>query len=291
MDLPAPTPEDIAITLGIIQGKSAFLTKPHKTEEDRVVDIRACIYRLQVSSSKEKQEIIFSEFCAKYLPTMMSRWVEGKMLPGEPPDFSALVNGYLWVLLSAYKLPIFAKYLRSAKPIAAPGKSFVSLLAQRITRFGILNEHIPLETPLQDGIKKYILEPTFWAVCLLRKGWTLSPRRFEPGKILGMPEDIVVELLPQLETWQNQRGYKALADESRRLIFLLTNVDRLYVGSIWRGWKGSTDCALPGCEETINLKACAKCLAVYYCCPEHQRAHWNSKEVPAHKPMCFKTEY
>jgi hypothetical protein len=46
-----------------------------------------------------------------------------------------------------------------------------------------------------------------------------------------------------------------------------------------------TTCAFPGCEVTSTalcpLRKCGRCLAVYYCGPQHQRDHWLS-----HKAGC-----
>ncbi|TFK74079.1 hypothetical protein BDN72DRAFT_893522 [Pluteus cervinus] len=261
MDSPGPTAEDIAITLGIIPGTSVFLSKPHETEGERLADIRACvpIWHLQArsSSSYEKKISVLSEFCAKYLPTVMNRWVVGIILP-TPGDgiqaYHGLVNGYFWVLYSARHLAYLEKYLGSKKPIAAPGKKFVSLLAQRIIRFGTANRHIP--------IRADVLEPVHWALELLKTGMmSLSSMRLEPGKTLGMPGDVVAELLPYLYTWQNQRTYEPLANESRVLYYLFTNgIERydLLVRELKQVEKSLNICGLPGCEETKNLKTCAR---------------------------------
>ncbi|KAJ7157586.1 hypothetical protein C8R43DRAFT_997028 [Mycena crocata] len=45
----------------------------------------------------------------------------------------------------------------------------------------------------------------------------------------------------------------------------------------------STDCGLSRKRE---LRECAKCHTIRYCCPEHQRAHWKE-----HKPTCFTPAY
>ncbi|XP_052770192.1 egl nine homolog 1-like isoform X2 [Mya arenaria] len=37
------------------------------------------------------------------------------------------------------------------------------------------------------------------------------------------------------------------------------------------------------CNETVNVKLCAKCRSVFYCCREHQKQHW-----PFHKEICKK---
>jgi len=39
------------------------------------------------------------------------------------------------------------------------------------------------------------------------------------------------------------------------------------------------------CGRSFGLKACARCKAVHYCCPAHQKADWK-----AHKKVCHQKE-
>ncbi|KAJ6459467.1 hypothetical protein C8R47DRAFT_139973 [Mycena vitilis] len=45
----------------------------------------------------------------------------------------------------------------------------------------------------------------------------------------------------------------------------------------------STDCTA---SNKRQLRECARCHTVRYCCPEHQREHWKE-----HKPTCFPPAY
>ncbi|TFK74018.1 hypothetical protein BDN72DRAFT_120932 [Pluteus cervinus] len=279
MDSPFPTPEDLAIVLGLIRGNSVFCsttgTKTAPTEHVRILsDVKACLTQWATALSIPEEDTLLSKFCASYFPELINHWVKHTMLPSSegsaPPEYCSLMNGYLWVLSTTYHLPYFTKYFRSTKALAAPGKDFASLLAHKIIAFGMLNRHIPIESPLGDGVEEYVLDPAFWALNILQKVLIVSPKQGKNQRMLDLPPDLVIGLLPHLLHWKMQRGYEPLANASEKLYRYLTD-EYSYRGHLRRKrkvWKGSTKCALPGCEEINNLKACARCLTVYYVsCP------------------------
>ncbi|TFK66550.1 hypothetical protein BDN72DRAFT_844240 [Pluteus cervinus] len=294
MDFPVPIAEDLAIALGIAQGESAFILKPHVVENDRITNVNAFVSRL-AHLPKPEQDAILSEFSAKYLPAMMDRWATD-LLPttGFPREYFVLVNGYFWAVRIIYRLPYFGKFLMSKEPIAAPGKHFVTSLGARLTLFGLFHLPLPTEPPLQEGIEDFYLHPVFLAVTMLATILCMSSKRIERGKRVDISNEVLNSLLSLLDAWRNQRGHQDLADASNQLHWLLSSRSddtRQCSRAMRKFYDNSSQCGLPGCEETENLKACARCLTVYYCCPEHQRAHWNSKESPPHKPVCFQTAY
>ncbi|TFK67390.1 hypothetical protein BDN72DRAFT_899013 [Pluteus cervinus] len=258
MDFPVPTPEDLAITLGIAQGESEFVPTPHVIEDNRVDDVKAFMSRLTVLPQVE-QDAILSEFSARYLPTMMDRWTTD-LLPttGLPREHFVLVNGYFGALLLVYRLPYFGKFLRSEKPIARPGRTFARSLAARVTLFGLLHRHLSMEPPLEEGIEDVYLHPTYLAVTMLTTACCVSSNRIEK---VGISDKMLKTLLSLLDAWKSQRGHKRLADASRQLHNMLSNHD----DAMRRGCRtarkihnGSGRCGLPGCVETENLKACAR---------------------------------
>jgi hypothetical protein len=120
----------------------------------------------------------------------------------------------------------------------------------------VLQSYLLYKPPRETDAKPIVLQLAEWAICC-------GDTNQEKGLMKAL------------------RGYISVAPEIRNALRCLPPPPD-------RGMKGRY-CALPDCpiEERMqlhnNLKKCSQCMAVYYCCREHQVEHW-----PAHKSWCRK---
>ncbi|KAJ7675435.1 hypothetical protein B0H17DRAFT_1207624 [Mycena rosella] len=90
--------------------------------------------------TQDQQDIIWSKFCALYLPATIDRLLDlpvptdamGEIEQAMVADFSSN-NPWHEMLVRIQHIPYFAKYLRSSSLIAAAGKRLPQILADRLT--------------------------------------------------------------------------------------------------------------------------------------------------------------
>ncbi|TFK63241.1 hypothetical protein BDN72DRAFT_331808 [Pluteus cervinus] len=295
--LPPPTSEDLAIIFGFAEGKSPYVPKPRllKDETERMDCIANCIAYYKEIGRGNEREITYAKFCARYLPAVMDRFLDAPILglsgPFQP-ELYELVNTSLFIMLVTYHIPYFTKYIRSQKPVAARGKVFTQVLAERIARFGaFMDLRKELNPPdVEDEIEVFT-DLLVEALVLFSIFVKFFAKYQEPIKT-----ETRNDLSRYLIKWR-QRGWDtSLQRESNRVFADLQGMSKEladYVEAGRKQLKARDKCAYPGCEIRDNLRACVKCSIVAYCSTAHQKAHWDAKDpdIPAHKPTCFETEY
>ncbi|TFK63222.1 hypothetical protein BDN72DRAFT_331064 [Pluteus cervinus] len=288
LHLSTPTPDDLAIILGLIPGPSIFVTEKWTNESERMDCLMSCMDRIS-DISRYKAASIFCEFGAKYLPLVVDRFIDGTFDLYPPtsmllPMFK-LHNPYSYMLYRLCGRPYYAKYIRSKHPTAARGKFLVGVLAERLTAAVKLCGPEMLRQATRH--RPSFHEPLTRMLRLLLSTLIIHPRtRYQ------VPDDDVDHLLEFFEACERTR-VEPLGQVSDRLgVSLLGLPNFLQVApGLRRDVQGRDKCGMQGCDNTLDLKACARCQTIYYCCREHQKANWDSKDSFAHKTLCFPTVY
>ncbi|KAJ6589004.1 hypothetical protein B0H19DRAFT_227597 [Mycena capillaripes] len=122
------TDDDFAVLLGLKRSIYPDRNLSEGQELERYDRLKLYIRRNQ-QGTEEQQDVVWSPFCALYLPATVNRLLD---LPtptdATTPDEQQLVldfptsNPWHEILVCIQHIPYLAKYLRSTTPIAAPGK-------------------------------------------------------------------------------------------------------------------------------------------------------------------------
>ncbi|TFK71876.1 hypothetical protein BDN72DRAFT_400762 [Pluteus cervinus] len=275
-----PTCEDIAIILSLREGSSRFIKRKWAHEGERDDDLAKLLDRF---SNRPEGIATLDEFGSKYLPAVVDRFIEAKFelpLPPTPPP-GAFHNGYFSILsrLSHPPLNYFAKYLRSKHPIASPGKKLGRVIAERLAEITQLHPDMTLAPSYAQSLFRILDVLAF--ILLIFEG--------DQEPITVDVKMTLLVLVEDCKVSQNERLRTVSASLSNLLTtsFKHSPERRKWVMTT----RGQNRCGLPTCNITTGLKACARCLTVCYCSPEHQRAHWRSKISLPHKACCFSTVY
>ncbi|KAJ7280249.1 hypothetical protein C8J57DRAFT_950589, partial [Mycena rebaudengoi] len=81
--------------------------------------------------SQMQQDIVWSRFCALYLPATVGRLLTD--LPKELASDLSVNNPWHEMLVAVQHTPYFSKYLRTSSPIAASRKKLPRVLVERLT--------------------------------------------------------------------------------------------------------------------------------------------------------------
>jgi len=248
--------------------------------------------------SQPQQDIVWSRFCALYLPDMVSHYLDPPPLKDhdhtdqEFATYYPLYNAYLEMMVQIQHIPYFVKYLRSNTPLAIPGKRLPSVLAQRL-----LDLAPYLDLRMRTGPAPQFFEGTTVAcIQVLSTLLTIFVKVPDQNDVVG--EEVRQGLLLWLPNW----GHSTTSSDELKEMCMTTwfqlspAVDmKREFKSMRRTLKNLDQCALPICSVKDDCKICAKCKTVSYCSVEHQRAHWN---VPwpytiglPHKEFCHETQY
>ncbi|TFK76197.1 hypothetical protein BDN72DRAFT_830734 [Pluteus cervinus] len=283
------TVDDVAIILGLKQGTTPFTsTKVMISEVDRLrVMVQDCLPPLSAIPAPDLC-IFLAEFSAKYLSASVDAYINRCLLPVPNPSAmvqSELFNGYFLMISASSDSPYFGKYFGSHHPSAANGKKLATVVARRLLRFTMhidkgaaksSNSNFWLDKEAPEAIMKALRVMAMILSALPEDEGRLSPQMKNA-------------LAPYIRRWSKPRQDPSLREICRQLSQLLNPSSvpqRRGVRNLLRGWDG---CGLPGCNEKANLKICARCRTVCYCCPEHQKAHWTGPSP--HKKLCFETIY
>ncbi|TFK71852.1 hypothetical protein BDN72DRAFT_836925 [Pluteus cervinus] len=271
MSLFPPTAEDLAVVIGLKEGRSpsgkAWADKAQRAECLRqwITGLRHEDFPVPVFKA------IFSEFAAKYLSTVVVRFINSR------DPFPA---GEFNILLSIREVPHFSRYLRSKHRTAAPGKQLGRIIAERFANALKMHKRrniVPL--PHDYLAQMESLSEIF---------------RFHSMHQEPIPIDARNTILDFLRARDCQSVANPLTKETIRLLSLILQ-DNPYLEDLPKEvanrLKCRDVCGLPGCDISTNLKTCARCKMICYCCPGHQRVHWSSKSSYPHRLSCFPTKY
>ncbi|KAJ6602381.1 hypothetical protein DFH09DRAFT_1124750 [Mycena vulgaris] len=245
--------------------------------------------------TEEQQDIVWSRFCALYLPATINRLLH-LPLPTDATflderemvaDFVAN-NPWHEMLVRIQHIPYFAKYLRSSSPIAAAGKCLPQILAERLAHVSDRWEKKMTEIPRNEEKREYYKAAAGSAIQLLSTLCTHFVN--EPDRSAVISHETQRQLVAVLTIWTRRYNGQFLGDVSLRMLVYMsevTTVDQAFnkVRKLNKNWDV---CGLPSCSVRKELKVCSRCQT---CSPEHQKKDWHSAAGSSHKLSCYETEY
>lgn len=213
--------------------------------------------------SEEQQEIVWTRFCAFYLPATIDRFINLPKITSKKPEDIArfkIFNPCSEMLVATQHNAYFAKCLRSKNVLAANGKILPRVVAERVAELGFAWEPELCNSSV-DVVVDYYKSLLGSAVQLLS---TLCAAFIkEDDQELVVPKALRDKLKPLLKTWAQRYERQFFGDVSLR-------VWGLWSPELGNGWLGEEAkkvrkrslnwevCGLPGCQVTAGLKACGK---------------------------------
>jgi hypothetical protein len=213
-----------------------------------------------------QQDIIWSRFCAIYLPAMVSRYLDPpSLIDVTDQEFARhyqLYNADLEMMVQIQHIPYFMKYLRSNKSLAAPGKRLPSVLAQRLLD---LAPHLDLRMRSPTPGRSTGFYESFAGSCIQLLSTLLAFFVKVQDQNDVVRADTRQGLLLWLAKW-GQRYNSARSSDPflgdmcmRTCAQLSPTIDmKRAVRSIRRRFKNLDECALPTCTVKDNCKICSK---------------------------------
>lgn len=288
--------DDFAVLLGL---KNSTIGRDVPVGQEQERHRRFMEYlRMNRFQTEEQQDVVWSRFCALYLPATVDRLLQ---LP-IPTDTSnslnreemladfAINNPWHEMLVQVQHIPYFAKYLRSSNPIAAAGKRLTQILADRLADVCQRWEKYMTENPRDEEKREYYKAAAGSAIQLLS---TLGTNFInEPDRNAIISRATRGRLLPFLRMWNRRYEGQFLGDVSLRVTIYMSEVRQLDqdFNKVRKSHKNWDVCGLASCSIRKDLKVCATCKTVRYCSVEHQREDWRTGNCP-HKLLCHRTDY
>lgn len=287
--------DDFAVVLGL--KKSVVNDGRDNLPEEERLYLLGMYFKRNAMEHEQQQEIVWSRFCALYLPATVERFINLPAITSKKPDDIAvfkILSPCSEMLVQTQHNAYFAKYLRSKHAAAANGKLLPRVVAERVAELGFAWEP-RLRSPSPGEIEQHYMSILANAVQLLSTLCTAFVKETDQEAVV--PKILRDKLKPLLTTWSYRYRGQFFGDVTLRVCYAWSpdlDADSGFSVEIRRvrkqclGWE---ECGLPGCGVRSNLKACGKCQTVRYCTPEHQRLHWKHPLGPQHSQLCHKTEY
>ena len=213
----------------------------------------------------QQRNVLWAQFCALYLPDLVSLYLDLPALEYvTDPEFAMyyqLWNSHSDMLARVQHTPYFSKYLRSNKPIAAPGKRLPSVIAERLLKLAPhLDHRMQVGTP--DLPTTFYQE--FTSTCVRLLSTLLAIYVKLPDQEAVVPKATRQGLRPWLERWDELYGpgtsrpvFGNTISATWSLLSLTHNI-RGTARAVRKRLINLHRCALPSCDAKDNLKACIK---------------------------------
>ncbi|KAF9532219.1 hypothetical protein CPB83DRAFT_847449 [Crepidotus variabilis] len=292
----SPTAEDFATMLGFVEPTESTRLFANLDEVSKLLAVCHLLRRLRMMLSERDQDIIYNKLAASHLPALVNNFLDAPLPPTTIyPDESKrsefrLNNVYLEILGTISHTPYLSKFLRSHKAAAEGGKRLLKTIAERVVELAPSWDKKMLNPPL-DREPGYYESAAGTAIQMISTLSAAFVKESVDSPIL-IAQETKQALIVWLRKWERRHASEFLGRVSERTRSQLERRDRLMqdANRIRRMLKNWDRCGYIGCNKDSDLKACARCHTVRYCCPEHQRAHWNDRDNP-HKKFCFQADY
>ncbi|KAJ7119564.1 hypothetical protein C8R44DRAFT_788408 [Mycena epipterygia] len=290
-----PDSDTFAVILGLKTSVDPNQNLPEGQEMERHHRLMSHL-RMIDTQTEENQDLVWSKFCALYLPATVDRFLD----PPVPTDATnaneremmadfPLNNPWHETLVRVQHIPYFAKYLRSSSPIAAGGKRLPQVLSARLAGLaGKWDQYMTAPSSGEDK-RQYYMAAAGSALQVLCTLCTHFIKTVDRSTVI--PHATQQKLLPFLTAWGRRYKRQFLGDVSLRLIAYLSNVVTPEFNAIRKVNKNWDVCGLPSCSVRRELKVCANCQTVRYCSADHQRKDWAGSAGTRHKRSCHRTDY
>jgi hypothetical protein len=212
--------------------------------------------------SEEQQEIVWSRFCALYLPATVDRFITPPTISSKKPEEIAkfkIFNPCSEMLVHIQHNAYFAKYLRSKKALAASGKQLPRVVAERVAELGFAWEP-ELRNPSLRELEEHYISILGSAVQLLSTLCTSFVKEEDLESVV--PKALRDKLKPLLKTWAQRYRNQFFGDVTLRVLAAWSpGVDPVFndeAKKVRKRTLGWDQCGLPGCAVKTGLKACGK---------------------------------
>lgn len=220
--------------------------------------------RRNAMETDEQQEVVWSRFCALYLPATVDRFIDPPEIPSKnPADITQfkIFSPCSEMLVQTQHNAYFSKYLRSKSPLAANGKRLPRIVAERIAEIGFAWEP-ELRRPTSRDLDERYKSILGSAVQLLSTLCTAFVK--VPDQESVVPAELREKLMPLLKEWARRYRGTFMGDVTLRVSAAWSpelHRDGWFKDEVKKVRKqalGWDICGLPGCEVTTGLKACSK---------------------------------
>lgn len=211
----------------------------------------------------ERQQMIWAQFCALYLPATVDRYIDPPVIPSKDPADIAMFRifnpcGDLIVHLQSS--PYFAKYFRSQTPLAANGKKFPRILAERIADVAFnLERELRNATTTPERVthlKATLASP----IQLLSTMCTTFIKETDQEAVI--PTALRARLKPLMKLWSQRYSEEILGLVSLQVWGAwsqeLSDGLAREIKKVRKKTLGWDVCGLPECNVSKDLKACSK---------------------------------
>lgn len=229
---------------------------------DSLSDRQALQLPRNAMETEEQQEIIWSRFCALYLPATVDRFINPPTITSHNPEDIAkfkIFSPCSEVLVHIQDNAYFSKYLRSKKPLAVNGKQLPLVVAERIAELGFAWEP-ELRSPSLRELEEHYISILSSAVQLLSTLCTSFVKEGDQESVV--PNALRERLKPLLMTWARRYRNQFFGDVTMRVLAAWNpKIDPTFRDDAKKFRKlilGWDQCGLPGCMLKTGLKACSK---------------------------------
>jgi len=212
-----------------------------------------------------QQEVIWARYSAIFLPATVNAFLNPPSPPASATEADLIVlklnNAYLDMLVAVQHTPYFAKYMRSKKPIAAPGKQLPQAISERLVEVGPEFNKYMGNPALEEKFGRppgYFESCTETAVQVLSTILTFFAK--EPDPTATIREETKNALKALLKGWIKQAPGSFLANVSER-VWLALDGNPLFLrdaNKFRKQMKNWDVCGLPMCEAATGLKVCGR---------------------------------